>query len=548
MSSDNVYNADNPQTATLPPPAEFGLPSKFKTYRRHQVAAIVRGVTSPARFVAQSAPVGFGKSVTVIMQAVLRGKRAVVLTATKGLQDQCLREFASMGLVDQRGRDNYAYPPDPTLSCESGPCMGGIACALRGTGCPYDAAVTQFNRARIAVTNYAWWLACAGNPKIVTPELLILDEAHDAPAQLENVLAFQLSDADIRVHLTPPPDTPVDEFFADEAWAMWARHAHATLAQRAQGLQDQARQTRGNVRIAKLLRTTQTLMRNMALLGTAGPECLWVYERVNAPGGWIFNPLHPAQFAERVLFQSVPDVLLTSGTMTPKTLHTLGLTPTNTDYQDYPSPFDPTRAPIYQWTTGIRWDHRTDAQDVRYMIAMMDNAIGRRLDRKGIIHSVSYARQRQILDNSQHVAVMVHNQRRQKGDNTQDTAAAPVIAAFKAAPPPCVLASPTVTTGWDFPGSECEYQIICKLPFPDASARIMRARAKADPEYAAHLCAVELQQMCGRGMRGPTDQCETLIMDDHSRWFLRKYRHLFNSSFWHFVKYIDSVPVPPPPL
>lgn len=543
-------NSPHVPALLLPPPYTFGLPGKFSTYRKQQDVAIVRGVTSPARFVAQSAPVGFGKSVNVVMQAVLRGKRTVVLTATKGLQDQYLAEFKSMGLVDQRGRDNYSHPTHTgAYTCESGPCMGGLNCQYKGNGCPYDAAVGAFNRAQLAVTNYAWWLACAGNDKIVAPDFLVLDEAHDAPAQLENTLAFVLQDRDIRAYLPTAPATPADEFFLDSAWASWARLGVSMLSPEIAKLRQLAQAKRLGSDGAKQLKTFQRLQHHLSMLQTAGPDCLWVYERLHNPGGWMFNPLHPAQFAERFLFRGVANGLLTSGTMTPKTLHTLGLTPDNTDYQDYPSPFDPARAPIYQFTTGVRWDNRTDAADVRYMIALMDNVIDQRRDRKGIIHTVSYARQQQIMDVSRHVGMMYANQRRKKG--VQDVGAhtsAGVVHAFKGAPPPAVLVSPTVTTGWDFPGPECEYQIICKLPFPDASGRIMRARAVVDPEYAAHLCAVEIQQMCGRGMRGPTDQCETLIMDDHAKWFLGKYRHLFNSSFWQFVRRIDMPPQPPPKL
>lgn len=549
--------APAPYVPILPPPCDFGLPGKFRTYRRNQDIAIVRGFDSKARFIAQCAPVGFGKSMNVILQAVLGGLKCVVLTATKGLQDQYMRDFGEMGLVDQRGRDNYPCPIDPhKYTCEEGPCMGGMRCTLRRIGqCPYAESVERFNKSRLAVTNYAWWLAVGQGGKIEPPDLLVCDEAHDAPHQLEAALELFLADTEIKTVIRVPfPASPTDEYFVDAAWAAWARGCAGLLAERADAVEETAKVTGGftndEYREFKRLRRLQA---KLQLLGQAGAQCWWVWER--KPNGWQFNPLYPAQYAEGWLFRGIPRVILTSGTLTPKTCETLGVPQTQCDYQDYPSPFDPTRAPIYRYTTGVRWDNRTTPDDQRFLVGLMDNLMRHRADRKGIIHSVSYQRQQTIYQNSQMAPYMYGNSRAQRrGDGggkssaNNPTSSAVVVEQFKGANPPAVLVSPSVTTGWDFPLSQCEYQIICKLPFPDASSRIMKARAKVDPEYAAHLCAVELQQMCGRGMRSPEDQCETFIMDDHSKWFLGKNKHLFNSSFWQFVRSCDSPPHPPPPL
>lgn len=542
----------------LPPPYAFGLPGKFREYRRNQDIAIVRGVESKARFLAQCAPVGFGKSMNAILQAVLGGLKCVVLTATKGLQDQYLREFGEMGLVDQRGRDNYPCPIDPSkYTCDEGPCMGGSRCSLKFLGkCPYTESVKAFNSSRLAVTNYAWWLAVGQGGYIDAPDLLVCDEAHDAPHQLEAALELFLSDSEIRNILrTPIPASPTDEYFVDGAWASWARGCASVLGAQIDDRETEAKTTGGGMTqdTYRELKRLKRLLGKLKLLGQAGQSCWWVWERRNH--GWQFNPLYPAQYAENWLFRGVGKVLLTSGTLTPKTCETLGVPQSQCDYQDYPSPFDPRRAPIYRYTTGVRWDKSTSYENQRYLVTLMDNVMRGRSDRKGIIHSVSYDRQQTIYGASQMAGIMYGNARaKQRGETRAQrsvidhTSSAAVVEAFKRAAPPAVLVSPTVTTGWDFPLSQCEYQIICKLPFPDASSRIMKARAKVDPEYAAHLCAVELQQMCGRGMRSPEDQCETFIMDDHSKWFLGKNRHLFNSSFWQFVRSCESPPPAPPRL
>lgn len=532
----------------LPPPCTFGLPAKFTGYRRYQSDAIVRGFLSPTRFTAQAAPVGFGKSLNAVLQAVLRGERTVILTATKGLQDQYHREFAAIGLVDQRGRDNYPYcgniPGTNQYTCETGPCLGGIACRFKNKGCLYDAAVAAFNSSQLAVTNYAWWLAVAGNPNIAPPQFLVLDEAHDAPAQLENALAFELWDNDARKYLTPhPQEQEPGDMYVNGAWAGWARAESSRLSAMVDGMA----KTRLTQESFPLYKTLKRLAGNLQRLSTAGPSVAWVWDRMDRSRGWKFAPLDPAQFAEPELFRGVPRVLLTSGTITPKTLVQLGLTPTNTNFQDYPSPFDPSRAPVTLLDTKIRNTKNITDEEFMSLIATMDNIIGSRLDRKGIIHTVSYGRQELILANSQWAGIMYANRRKTRGVAMDAYSAAEVVAAFKAAPAPAVLVSPSVTTGWDFPGPQCEYQLIPKLPFPDMSGRILQARVKSDPGVTNHICAVELQQMCGRGMRMESDRCETFILDASGRWFFGNgNKHYFNQSFWQFFRWGREGEVPPP--
>ena len=51
-----------------------------------------------------------------------------------------------------------------------------------------------------------------------------------------------------------------------------------------------------------------------------------------------------------------------------------------------------------------------------------------------------------------------------------------------------VLVSPSVSTGYDFPGRECEWQFICKVPFPDGRAKIQQATASGRQRIRAIRC------------------------------------------------------------
>jgi Rad3-related DNA helicase len=544
------------QTFSILTPDQMGLPRKFTGYRNGQDAAIYKGVVSPCRFVAQSAPVGFGKSVNVVAQSILRQSRTVILTATKGLQDQYYGDFSTVGLVDQRGRANYPYCGNPQSgeTCETGPCMGGLMCKFRNRGCLYDAAVMSFNKARLAVTNYAWWLAMAGNPAIHSAKFLVLDEAHDAPDQLEKALSFDLLSMDVRKYASsaPPLDQPDSEYTVSLRWTQWARGEGVRMIQQADALRHE--KTRFTPEMFRAYKKLNTLGQQLLRLGAGGDNQPWVWERLEG-SGWRFTPLHPGQFAETLLFRGAPHVLATSGTINNAVLQELNLDPATVDCQDYPSPFSSDRAPVYLLPTGIRNTYNITDAERASLLATMDNIIGARLDRKGIIHSVSFERQRWILENSRYRHLMFanvpgnHRTTIERGPNAyRHTQTAAAVAAFKSAGPGAVLVSPSVSTGYNFPGTLCEYQILPKLPFINMRGRVMIARSRYNPNYANQRCAKELQQMCGRGMRFPKDRCETFILDASGRWFFTQHRDLFNAAFWQFFRWADGLPGPAPKL
>jgi Rad3-related DNA helicase len=116
---------------------------------------------------------------------------------------------------------------------------------------------------------------------------------------------------------------------------------------------------------------------------------------------------------------------------------------------------------------------------------------------------------------------------------------------FKASAPPKILVSPSMTTGWDFPGSECEYQIIGKLAYPDTRSKLVKARMDADDDYAPYVAMQQLIQACGRGVRSLTDRCENFIIDDNIVWFIRRYRKF--APKWFSEAFISRVTAPEPP-
>ena len=158
----------------------------------------------------------------------------------------------------------------------------------------------------------------------------------------------------------------------------------------------------------------------------------------------------------------------------------------------------------------------TDKQ-VDEWVERIDEIIAGRQHLKGLVFTVSYARAQQLAKRSRfRTQMFLHT-----SQNTQA-----VVEQFKRAAPPATLVSPSVTTGWDFPGDECRYIIVGKIPFPDSRGAIVKARQAEDKSYTSMLAMQTLVQSAGRGTRSADDTCQVLVVDDTWQWWWPQNRHM----------------------
>jgi Rad3-related DNA helicase len=257
----------------------------------------------------------------------------------------------------------------------------------------------------------------------------------------------------------------------------------------------------------------------------------WVVT-VQGRAGVTLAPVWPQFYAERLLFRNIPRVLLVSATLSEQTGGYLGIPRDEREYIEVGSSFDPKRAPlIYVPTTRV--DRRMIEGQNRIWMNRLDGIIGDRLDRKGIIHTRSYSRAQEILRRSKHSDLMILPMGGKVIEGVEK---------FKRAQAPCILVSPSVEEGFDFPGELCRYQIIAKVPFVDTRDPLIQERVKMDKGYGNYLAAMSMVQMAGRGMRSTDDWCETFIVDDHWQWFQKAAR--FPDWFRRAWKWEARVPEP----
>lgn len=525
-----------------PPPTAFGMPSQFKSWRPDQVKAFQLILDSDTRFIGLNMPTGSGKSLTYMtaLNLLPEGCRGVALTATKGLQDQVATDYLELGIVDVRGQSNYPCRAmqaggehqhlrglaanDPT--CQDGPCHAGSSCTLREAGCLYYDKVREARESKITQTNYALWIAqrMYGQGLGEAPDILVLDEAHQAVDELASALTIE-----VPKYLLTAVQIPVAVGVVGiPGWRAWATHQlrGLTVLLESYGAPKSAADSKHK---AKLIRAHRLLFR-MSQMSAAGE---WIEDHDDS--ALRFECLRPQYYAEQILFQGARKVVFASATLTPKTLAMLGVTG-DTTYWECPSSFPPERRPVYHIPT-VQVGHGMSPAHITAWIRRLDQILDQRPGVKGIIHTVSYKRQQQILALSAHASRMLTH-----GNKPGETAK--VVARFKAMPGSPILVSPSVMTGWDFPADLCRLQVICKLPFPDTRSKIVQARSELDKDYGPYYTMQSMVQAVGRGMRSAGDWCETFVIDDHFKWFIYKHRKLAPQWFLDAVKTTATLPKP----
>lgn len=508
-------------------PQDFGLPEQFGSYRPAQLEAFEYYGSSNKRCVAMGKPPGSGKSATAFTLAKMCGGRAVILTADLGLQDQYVQDFEGSGLVDMRGRSNFACWSGGT--CEQGALLG----CKEKLDCPYLCKLREWQASEIGLTSYAWWLTMAKLGRMREedkPDLLILDEAHKAEEWLSKSLDFSIGEwecGNIGLKLQ----------YKGESLEDWKTQA-LLIQDRAEQALVQAKHRLATGHPGQRLTLLKEIKRLDTLADRAGrvrdvDDGNWIIDRregQNEGRVWHFECVWPGRYRERLL-QNVKRVVFLSATLRPKTLALLGVARSDYEFKEWGRQFPAKNGPVIYLPT-VRVNSKIDEEGRTKWLDRIEQITGSRNDRRGLIHSVSYARAKEISESLKQIG---RNCIVNGAADPDSSTARQAFELFKRGPVDGILCSPSFSTGWDFKGKTAEYQIIAKLPIKDMRSKLMQARRERDPQYEDYLAAQDLVQACGRVQRSETDKGETLIIDNSIEWFYRKAEEFF-PRWWKYRK------------
>lgn len=512
----------------IPSPRDLNLPEQFDSWRTNQAEAIHQTTHRRKRSVFISAPTGTGKELISVATAVLSNEPTAIVTNSRGLQDQYNSTYKSIGMVDLRGRNNYicGLKDDENFSCAEG---YNARCPYKGThSCPASQAEMRAATSNLVVTNYDKWTSARkygqGLDHITH---VIFDEAHAMPEALARAMQVTLNHKEIEdtlgVNFLGGADA--DEF---REWKTWAISCRAV----AEEAMIEARRRITGVRDPKTSWIRhychmRNLTRRLATVATASAKD-WVVDQVDE--GYQFDPIRPGRYAESALLLRVPKITALSASITPKTPFMVGIGRANFDFFEYASDFDPKRGPIYYVPTmkvkGLN-------QDLSLLWALFDRIAAKRKTR-GIVHTISYARQEELYERSRFFERMIVNE---KGEAPTEK-----VELFKSILG-SILVSPSVGTGYNFPDDACRWQFLTKVPFEPPS-KILKARQEDDKEYVYHRAWQYTVQAFGRHIRSKTDWGEGFIGDTQMEWMISRYGHLAPKSFHSVLKRVEILPQP----
>lgn len=511
-----------------PQPTEIGLPSKFMRWRPNQPQAVVSIIDNPLRFFGLTAPVGSGKSLVAFGAAILDCKRMLYLTSTKGLQAQLLADFAHAGLVDIRGKNNYQCGLDDSLTCDQAPCSAGFRCPLKSE-CPFWSAVYRAQRAQFVVTNYAFWMSSqSAGISLGHFDMMVADEAHSGDEVVSMFLQASLKRSDFPYHW---PGSSA----SFSGWKDWADHHAPAQAGLVTAMAEAIKDGDWTPYSMKQFVKARQVRDSLDRIASADEED-WILE---LEGDTVkIGPVWPRNYTEAALWRGIRKILAMSATMNSKTLEMLGISDEDCLLEEYPHRFPLKNRLVTHVNTGVRLNFRTEILEMKKLIRIMDQIVDRRVDRNGLVHTVSYARRDLYLASTRHRELMMTHGRRDAESQ---------VHAFKrrGRREPVILVSPSMTTGYDFPGREAEWQILMKLPYPDTTSKLVKARSEQDKDYPSHVAMMELVQTSGRIVRSEADVGETLIVDDSIGWFMKRFGGM--APRWFREAYVNVAGVPDPP-
>ncbi|MBU0964734.1 hypothetical protein KKC06_06870, partial [Patescibacteria group bacterium] len=391
---------------TLPSPSQLLGAGNFLLWYPGQEDLLTQSLDwffSPARFLGMSIPTGSGKSLSSLLLSKLSEARTVILTATKGLQEQYNRDTKQLGGAVVVGQNNFpCILVNSRLTADEGPCHDGIPCAIREQ-CPYRVQLKKALDANLVITNYAYWLAQTNfSSGLGDFGLMICDEGHSVFGAMENYLTIFISRLDIKSLGINFPESP-DQW---NVWQSWAEVSVPIAADAVNWMEQEMKGYRSRNQlvpshVSRAYRTINGVHARLKRLSAVSEQ--WVIQKTYH--GYRFVPKWVSNYSEH-LFGKVPKIVLMSAILSHRSADYIGV-PSNGSraWIEMDSHFPPENTPIWHIPTA-RINYRTDDYGSTIWCSRIDQIIQRRLDRKGIVFTVSYERAKLLLSRSRFKDIM----------------------------------------------------------------------------------------------------------------------------------------------
>lgn len=485
---------------------------KFKGWRKHQreaVAKTLEYIDQGKDVIVLIAPTGFGKSLyAMALDRVLhpflteRGwkvkDKAYVVTETKQLQDQYLRDFPFIKTI--KGRSNY---PCPLLGLTANECVerAGMTCPIREQ-CPYLKARAEAIASPVTIHNYAYFLNALNYTRIWPYAMLtIFDEGHLAENKLVEFVSFSISERQVKsVGLALPRKITSDTLLPFLEQLKYNVNLRILDVKEALAEEENPKKIK---ELTKELDRLESLFRKIVFLMAR-------YE----PGNWIIRrtervlevrPIWVRDYGDKLTGHADINVFM-SATISKKTVELLGIPEERIGLIEVPAIFPKEVRPIVI-PRGIPFLSKKTLERVLPRLLQLIDAILNyhfRLGQKGIIHTANTGLAEFILKNSAFRDRLLPAWGKDRAENLQK---------YLESEEPVALVSPSLEVGTDLKYDAGRFQIIAKVPFPNLGDEIVKRRFEQDKEWFEMVTVFRLVQAYGRTNRAEDDFSITYILD-----------------------------------
>lgn len=477
------------------------------------ITEIFEAITKGYKYIILEAGTGTGKSAIAATLANIH-ESSYILTITKQLQDQYLKDFNDFKLV--KGRSNFlckSYLKDNIHhNCSEGKCI------IEGYNCPYSIknenppTCHYYHQKYIAlnsktvITNYPYMFLELNYVEDFTKRnLLICDEAHNLESMLMNQLKLEFSKNELKEYIKYELTDDKIHDLNNASYTEWIgfieeiKNAYTEELSKIENI------------------NKKELLIKIAALKQKINDCnRFITNIIFDPNSWIvdfneeydvleFKPVKVENYAVNTLFDYADVCLLMSATVLDYELFAkwLGI-PINEIYAiRRKTPFNTTRNPIIN-SDKYNLSKSYIRVNAPKTINLIKEILKKHENEKGIIHTVSTQCMYFIMENIKDKRLIAHNTKNRSE----------ILEEFKNSNDALVLVSPSMDEGVDLPGDECRFQIIYKIPYPDLGSKQVKSRMNLDREWYDYKTSLRLVQTHGRGMRFEGDYCTTYFIDN----------------------------------
>lgn len=503
----------------------------FSSARENQletISEVKHAIEKGYKYIVLEAGTGTGKSAIAATLASIYDS-TYILTVTKQLQDQYLRDFKNLGFRLVKGRGNFTcrkYQDDNINQfCDEGRCiLEGYKCeysiknnhdgriSREGT-CHYDYQKYLGLISPVVISNYHYlFLELNFVGDFRKRELMIFDEAHKLEESIMSLLKLEFDRKELKEHANINLSKSVVRKLNNGDYKDWisfinrVKDIYLEEYNKIKDIKNRPELNTKRLYLKKRIDDCYIFTRHIR----HDPD-KWIFDYDSHWGVAQFKPVKVDKYAKDTFLQYGNVCIFMSATILDYKLFAkwLGIDVDEIYAIRQKSPFEISRNPIKTFK-GFNMSYNNLEDSAPSTIPLINDILEKHKDDKGIIHTVSYNCKNYLkrkIDNPRLIDHKTHNRAKR-------------LKMFRKSDNPLVLISPSMNEGVDLPGDLCRFQIIYKLPYPNVMDKQTSLRMRMDREWFKYKTSLALVQTVGRGMRYEDDYCRTYFIDSRLKGFV----------------------------